>query len=58
LNWPETTCQIHDSGYEIMITSLKANQNKLWNLILNQNKHYSWIIKLGNENKIETNHEA
>ena len=33
---PGLTCQIHDSGYETMITLQKANQNKLLNLIPNQ----------------------
>jgi hypothetical protein len=30
------SCQIHNSGHDIKITLYKINQNKLWNIILNQ----------------------
>ena len=36
LDQPGLTCQIHDPGYETMITPYKTNQNKLQSLIFNQ----------------------
>ena len=30
------TCKTRNSGYETVITSLKANQNKLWSFIFNK----------------------
>ena len=32
----ELTFQIHDLGYETLITSYKANKNKLWSSIPNK----------------------
>ena len=45
LSQPKLICQIHDSDHGIMITSYKANQNKLWNSILNQLNIEEWNWK-------------
>jgi hypothetical protein len=36
------TYQIYDLNFKTMITSYKANQNKLWSLILNQFNVKGW----------------
>jgi len=41
----DLTIRIRNLDHEILITSYKVNQNKLWNLILNQTNIEKWLKK-------------